>query len=111
MKVAALFLALILSAWRLQASQTPDANKIESVEVRGNHRIPTNTIKYRIQTKPGDVLNMDVIRRDVKELYAQNFFDDIRVDSEDGKNGGIVIVFVVKKKTLIRTLDFTRATS
>ena len=54
---------------------------------------------------------MSVIRRDVKELYAQNLFDDIRVDAEDGKAGGVVIVFTVKEKPLIRSVDFPGANS
>jgi outer membrane protein insertion porin family len=111
MRFVSVFLALILPALRLDASQEPEANKIESVEIRGNQRIPKDTIKYHLQTKPGDVLRPEVIRRDVKELYAQMFFDDIRVDAEDGEHGGIVVVFVVKERPLIRSIDFTGANS
>jgi outer membrane protein insertion porin family len=111
MKVASVFLALILSTLRLEAFQAPLVNKVESVEIRGNRRIPTDTIKYRIQTKPGDVLSPDIVRRDVKDLYAQNFFDDIRVDTEDGKNGGVVVIFIVKERPLIRNIDFVGANS
>jgi outer membrane protein insertion porin family len=111
MKSVLVFLAMILSALRLDAAQDPNANKIESVEVRGNRRIPKDTIKYHIQTKPGDVLRPEVIQRDVKELYAQKFFDDIRVDAEDGEHGGIVVIFVVKERPLIRSIDFAGANS
>jgi len=89
MNLALMFLFVLLSEAPSPAPQVAD-QKIESVEVRGNRRIPLETIRYYLQTKPGDVLRMDVIRRDIKELYAQRFFDDIRVDAEDGKNGGIV---------------------
>jgi len=111
MKVASIVLALILSSLRLQASQTPGSNRVESIEIRGNRRIPSDTIKYNIQTKAGDALNPDVIRRDVRTLYAQGFFDDIRVDEEDGKNGGVVVIFVIKEKPLIRNVDFMGANS
>src|SRR5262252_5543977 len=103
MKVLFVLLALIL--------QEPSPNRIENVEIRGNRRVPVDTIKYHLQTKPGDTLNMDVIRRDVKELYAQKFFDDIRVDTEEGKNGGISVIFVVKERALIRGVDFNGANS
>src|SRR5215813_11262497 len=102
MKVVSVLLAIILSAVSLRAFQIPENAKVESVEIRGNRRIPIDTIKYHIQTKPGDVLRMDVIQRDVKQLYAQKFFDDIRVDAEDGKSGGLVVVFVVKERPLVR---------
>ena len=110
MKVVSLILALILSGSVLLAAQAPSP-RVEGVEIRGNRRIPSDTIKYRIQTKAGDILNMDVIRRDVKDLYSQGYFDDIRVDSEDGKNGGIIVVFQVQEKPLIRSIDFMGANS
>src|SRR5262249_28671502 len=106
MSFTLMFLLVLLSEAPVQAPQAAD-QKIESVEIRGNRRIQAETIRYYLQTKPGDVLRMDVIRRDVKELYAQKFFDDIRVDAEDGKSGGLVVVFVVKERPLVRGVDFT----
>jgi len=61
-----------------QPLQTPDLNRIEEVRVSGNRRIPTETIKYNLQTKPGDQLDKDVIRRDIKGLHALGHFDEIR---------------------------------
>src|SRR5437764_3889055 len=107
MKVAALVLAIILSGLNLYALQSPEGTKIEGVEPRNNRRIPSDTIKYHIQTKAGAVLNFETIRRDVKELYATNYFDDIQVIEEPGKSGGIIVVFQVKEKPLIRSIDFT----
>jgi outer membrane protein insertion porin family len=111
MKVTLVLLAFILSVARLYASQSQESPKIESLEIRGNRRIPSDTIKYHIQSKPGDFLNANLIRRDVRELYSQGFFEDICVDSEEGKNGGIVLIFVVKEKPLIRSVDFVGSNS
>jgi outer membrane protein insertion porin family len=107
MKVTSIVLAIILSGIRAYALQVPEGAKVEGVEPRNNKRVPSDTIKYHIQTKAGGVLNMDTIRRDVKELYATNYFDDIQVEAEDGKAGGVIVVFVVKEKPLIRSIDFT----
>ena len=106
MSVTLMFLFVLLSEAPIPAPQAAD-QKIEGVEIRGNRRIPAETIRYYIQTKPGDVLRMEVIRHDVKELYAQRFFDDIRVDAEAGKDGGIRVIFVVKERPLVRGIDFT----
>src|SRR5207248_27405 len=67
--------------------------------------IPTDTIKYNLQTKPGDRLSKDVIRRDIKALYALGHFDDIRVEEEASATGSIV-TFVVKEKRVIRTVKY-----
>ncbi|PYR95922.1 MAG: outer membrane protein assembly factor BamA, partial [Acidobacteria bacterium] len=109
MKLGLIVLALVVSVIRTNAAQISSGQTIESVEIRGNRRVRAETIKYRLLTKPGDVVRADVIRRDIKELYAQGFFEDIRVESEEGKNGGLIIIFTVKERPLIRTVDFDGA--
>ncbi|PYS54158.1 MAG: outer membrane protein assembly factor BamA [Acidobacteria bacterium] len=103
--VVSVLLALVFSSMRPQALQTPDPNRIEDVQVRGNRRIPTDTIKFNLQTKTNDRFNMDVIRRDIKTLYAMQMFDDIRVEEEQGRTGKIII-FVVKEKPLVRSIKY-----
>src|SRR5215471_496408 len=105
MTVFTVLLAVALTGIRPQPLQTADPNRIEEVRVSGNHRIPTDTIKYNLQTKPGGQLDKDVIRRDMKALYALGHFDDIRVEQEPGTTGQIV-TFVVKEKRVIRTVKY-----
>src|SRR5436190_11854429 len=98
--VLTVLLALVFGALEPQTRQTPDPNRTEAVRVEHNRRIPTDTIKYHLQTKPNDLFNMDVIRGDIKRLYAQGHFDDIRVDEEPGKTGKVIIFWVQEKKTI-----------
>src|SRR6266850_2370985 len=107
MTVASVLLALVLSGLRPRAPQPPAANTIESIVISGNRRVPTETIKHYMLTKVGDTLNADVVGRDVKTLYAQGYFDDIRVNSEDTTSGGLIVTFIVKEKPLIRSIDLT----
>ena len=103
--VVSVLLALLFSGMRPQALQTPDPDRVEDVRVNGNRRIPTDTIKFNLQTKTNDRFSMDVIRRDIKTLYAMQLFDDIRVDEDQGKTGKI-ITFVVKEKPLVRSIKY-----
>src|SRR6185369_3510514 len=98
--VLTVLLALVFGVGEPQTLQTFDPNRVEDVRVTNNRRIPQDTIKYQLQTKAGDRLNPEVIRADVKRLYAQGHFDDIRVEEEDGKTGKIITFFVVEKKTI-----------
>src|SRR5678810_699661 len=100
MMVLSVLLALVFGVFEPQTLQTPDPKRIEDVRVTGNRRIPTETIKYQLQTKPNDRFNLDVIRGDIKRLYAQGHFDDIRVDEEPGKTGKIITFRVTEKKTI-----------
>src|SRR5438876_12304209 len=105
MMAVTVLLALVFTAVEPQTLQTTDPNRIEEVRVSGNRRIPTDTIKYNLQSKPGGQLDKDVIRRDIKALYALGHFDDIRVEEEPGTTGQIV-TFVVKEKRLIRSIKY-----
>ena len=105
MQLFAVFMALFLTGVEPQILRTPDPDIVEAVEVFGNRRIPSDTIKYNLQIKPGDVVNTAVIQRDMKALYALGYFDDIVVEEEEGDRGKI-ITFRVVEKPLIRIIDY-----
>ncbi len=106
MTVVLVLLALIFPGQSAQTLPASAPNRIESVRVDGNRRITQDTIKYYIQSKVGADLDEALIQRDVKGLYALGYFDDIRVDEEEGKNGGTNLVFFVHEKPLIRSIDY-----
>jgi len=68
MKALLLSMTLFYMGEEPQTLQTPNPNRIEDVQVRGNRRIPTATILYNLQTKMGDTFNPDVIQRDIRTL-------------------------------------------
>ena len=112
MKVSSVLLAIILLGTSVYAAQVQQQGRnVETIEIRGNRRVVSDTIRFHIRTRQGAPLNMETIRRDVKELYAQNYFEDIRVDTEEGRSGGVIVIFTVKEKPLIRSIDFTGADS
>ncbi len=105
MKLVAVFLAVLLNGVQPQVLQPSDPVIIEAIEVRGNRRIPSDTIRYNLQTRPGEPLALGVIQRDIRTLYGLGYFQDIRVEEEDGENGKIVI-FDVVEKPIIRAVDY-----
>jgi outer membrane protein insertion porin family len=98
-------LALAFSFTESRMTQTYDRNLVEEVRVENNHRIPADSIKYRIQTKPGDRFDLRIIDADIRRIYALDQFDDIRVNYEEGKTGRIII-FWVKEKRAIRSVNY-----
>ena len=97
MKLFAGLVALLLSGVESQTLRTPNLDLVEAVEVFNNRRIPSDTIKYNLQTRAGEVVNTAVIQRDIKALYALGYFDDIVVEEEEGDRGKIIIFRVVDK--------------
>jgi len=75
------------------------------VLVTGNKRIEADAIKKIIKTKPGDVYLAKSLSQDLKAVYSMGYFEDIRVEAEQGSQGK-VIIFNVKEKPTIRIIRF-----
>ncbi len=82
-----------------------DAINIKAIEVRGNRRIETPTILAKIKTREGDIYSVDQIREDIKGLYATDYFDDIRVESE-ALDDGILLIFLVRERGILQDISF-----
>src|SRR2546429_13406 len=78
---------------------------IENIEIRGTRRVPQDTVKFHILSQKNAKLDPNVLRRDFKNLWDQGFFDDLKIEIEEGKTGKIVI-FWVKEKPLIRDIKY-----
>lgn len=83
------------------------ANSIEGVEFRGQHKVPQDTLRALIFTKKGDVYDEEAIHRDFIALWNTGRFDDLRVETEKGPQGGIILRFVVTERRTVHTIDYT----
>src|SRR5215472_13818103 len=79
---------------------------VEQVLIRGNRRIPETTVKIWLSTREGDVYNPAILDRDVRALYAQGHFQDVKVFAEDGTRGGKIVTFEVKEWPLILEIRY-----
>ena len=87
------------------ATQSQDVT-VEQVLVRGNRRIPESTAKIWIATREGDPYNPAQLDRDVRALYAQGHFEDVKVFAEEGARGGKIITFEVKEWPLLLDIRY-----
>ncbi len=89
-----------------QVNAPGNASKlIVGVECHGNHRVPCSTIKTRMSSRPGTLLDMSQLNRDFMALWNTHFFDDLRIDQERTKQG-IVLQVWVKERPLIRDIKY-----
>lgn len=79
---------------------------VEQVLIHGNRRIPESTIKIWIGTREGDPYNPVQLDRDVRALYAQGHFEDVKVYAEEGTRGGKIITFEVKERPLLLDIKY-----
>ncbi|MBX7222976.1 MAG: outer membrane protein assembly factor BamA [Blastocatellia bacterium] len=81
---------------------------VEEVEFRGNRRIPTDTIRLRVNTKQGDIFSREQVQRDYLAILAEGFFDEFesRVTVEEGTRGGVIVVFFLRERPIIRDIQY-----
>src|SRR5215831_2232818 len=104
--LALAFVLILLNSFGETASlYAQEADVIENIEVRGGRRVPQDTVKFHILSQKNAQLDPNVLRRDFKAVWQTGFFDDLRIEIEDGKTGKIII-FWVKEKPLIRSIDY-----
>jgi outer membrane protein insertion porin family len=78
---------------------------ISEIIPTGNRRIPAETIKARIFTRPGDIYDPAALERDFNALWNTGYFEDIRFSREQTPKGWRLIV-QVKEKPTIREINY-----
>jgi outer membrane protein insertion porin family len=94
-----------------QQEPSVGSNVVEGIAFRGARRVPQDTLRAMIFSKVGDVYNEDTLRRDFMALWNTNRFDDIRLETEKGERGGVVVTFVVTERPVIRDIKYEGAKS
>jgi outer membrane protein insertion porin family len=82
-----------------------DSGVISDIQIHGSRRIPQETIKQRMFSRPGDVYDPAGIERDFMSLWNAGYFDDLRIEREETTKGWIIHVYV-KEKPTIRELKY-----
>jgi outer membrane protein insertion porin family len=78
---------------------------ISEIIVQGNRRIPSETVKARVFTKPGDIYDPAALERDFNSLWNTGYFEDIRFTREQTPKGWRIII-QVKEKPTIREINY-----
>ncbi len=106
-------LSFPLRAARLVTPQQPPPTGaqdvlIEDVEIRGNRRIPRESVLYYIQSKPGDRFNREQARRDLEAVIGTGWFDPLQTKllEDIGPRGGKIIILQVREYPIIRDLQY-----
>ncbi len=83
---------------------------VSEINVSGNRRIPAETIRARIFTKPGDVYDAAALERDFNSLWNTGYFEDVKFTREQTPKGWRIIV-QVKEKPTIREIAYLGTSS
>jgi len=75
--------------------------QILKIDVRGNLKIDREAILEKIGSKPGSLLDEVQIRKDIVAIHKLGYFDEIKVDLENG-----VLIYSVKERPAIQRIIF-----
>jgi outer membrane protein insertion porin family len=107
-----IFLAIVL-IFSLNQSRAEESGKsgeqpklVTAIEVKGNKSISTNVIVSKMKTRIGSPYQENIISDDLKRLYLLGFFSDVKIDTEEYKDGLKVVVTVVERP-IIEKINFT----
>ncbi|MFA5093154.1 MAG: outer membrane protein assembly factor BamA [Candidatus Omnitrophota bacterium] len=82
---------------------------VTALEVVGNKAISTNVIISKMKTRIGSPYQENIVSDDLKRLYLLGFFSDIKIDTQDYKDGLKVIINVVERP-IIDKISFSGMT-
>jgi len=103
--IVAAVLAIVVVG-TIQAQQ--GAALVEDVQVIGYRRLAKEDILKHIKTRAGESYSEELVKRDFDAVLKLGWFDKTksRVTREDGRRGGVVVVFEVAEIPLILEVTF-----
>ena len=78
---------------------------VTAIEVKGNKSISGNVVISKMKTRVGGAYQETVVSDDLKRLYLLGFFSDIKIDTEDYKEG-IKVIVTVTERPIIEKITF-----
>ena len=93
-------LLLLAAPWALCQQDV-----LTDIKVTGNRKIPAETIKARVFSRPGDSYDAAALERDFSSLWNTGYFEDIRFERQQTPKGWVLHIYV-KERPVIRDIQY-----
>jgi len=80
--------------------------RIERFEAVGNTSVASDTIRVYLGVNPGDPYDPAALERNFLNLWQTGLFDDIRIETDNAPNGGVIVRAVVKERPRIGAVEY-----
>jgi outer membrane protein insertion porin family len=81
-----------------------EEEKIGKVLIKGNRRIESAAILKVVKVKAGELLDIDKVDGDIRDIYAMGHFRDVKAVTGKGDNG-LILTYTVKEKPMVREIN------
>ncbi len=72
------------------------ADIIEKIQVEGNRKVSRETIQFYMKSREGGVYDPEKLKEDFQALWATGFFENVRIEEENGAGGKTVRLILVE---------------
>lgn len=76
---------------------------IGTLKFKGNKKAEDDAIRVAVKSLPGEKLNAEQLREDIRAVWRLGFFDDVQVEAQE-TGGKIDLLFVLHEKPVIRKI-------
>lgn len=108
MKSASFILAALVFACTAASSgaQDYDGQSITAVYVSGLERISEQAVRARLEVQAGQAFNARAISRDIRRLYEQGYYNNIRAEANP-EGAGVAVTYVIEEKQVVAEVKLT----
>jgi outer membrane protein insertion porin family len=89
----------------LLAAQFLCADIIEKIQIEGNRKVSRETIQFYMKSREGGIYDPQKLKEDFQTLWETGFFENIRIEEENGTEGKIVRLILVENP-LIASVEY-----
>lgn len=100
-------LACLALALLLAASSWAQAVKVEKILLEGSDRLTQEAFLALTSLRPGDDYVPARVAQEYRKIWDSGLFEDVAVEARDGEAGGKVLVFKVKERPIVASVEFT----
>lgn len=97
---------LFLTTLLLALSFSAFADRIDSIEIRGNKKIEKDAVLKKIKSRSGQELSPALVREDIAEIFKTGFFYNITVSTEPVKGKDVKLIYMVEEKPSIVEIEY-----
>lgn len=87
------------------AAQFLCADIIEKIQIEGNRKVSRETIQFYMKSREGGIYDPQKLKEDFQTLWETGFFENIRVEDENGA-GGKIVRLVFAENPLIASVTY-----
>lgn len=99
MPICLLLLGLLLPL----GAAAQDRPSITQIDVEGARKVEEATVRFRLKSRVGDPYSPEIVREDIKSLFALGYFEDVVVRAAVFE-GGLRLTFDLKEKPSIQRI-------